>query len=121
MKKVLLVLFVLVLNAGVFAQSNVYRDKSKCYITAQDFIKQKLKYPKEAKFDRNVVHETDGYGSAILLGKVTAKNAFGIQSEYVYKIWLDHNGKDWTELRNWTMKKLIMEDVSTGEQKVYNR
>ncbi len=117
-KKLLLVLLLIPLFAH--SQTNVYQDKNKCYITAQDFVKSKLKFPKEAKFDRNVVHETNGYGNAIVLGKVTAKNALGIQTEYVYKIWISHNGGEWTDSRNWTMTKLILEDSSSKEQAVFD-
>lgn len=121
MKKRLLFASILLLTLSPsFAQSDAYRDKSKCFITAQDFVKSKLKYPKEARFDRSVVHETNGVGSSILLGKVMAKNAIGIQTEYVYKIWLSHNGKDWTDSRNWSMTRLILEDSSTNEQTVFD-
>jgi len=119
MRKILFVLLLSMACTMIQAQSNAYADKNKCYITAQSFVKAKLKFPKEAKFDKNVVHETNGSGNAIILGKVTSKNAFGVQSEYVYKIWIKHNGKDWAEIRNWSMTKLILENPSTGEQSVF--
>lgn len=118
--KRILVLLVVTLSLGAYSQNNTYLDKNKCYITAQDFVKMKLKFPKEAKFDKNVVHETNGYGSAIVLGKVTAKNGFGVMSEYVYKIWINHNGRDWTDIDNWSMERLILEDSSTKKQQVFD-
>jgi hypothetical protein len=119
MKKIVLLVFVACLSLSLFAQADAYQSKYKAYIIAQDFVKQKFKYPKEAKFDSNVVHETNGYEKCIVLGKVTAKNAFGVHTEYVYKIWLEHNGKEWTDLNNWTYTKLILEDSATGEQSVF--
>ncbi|GHV27483.1 hypothetical protein FACS1894176_09440 [Bacteroidia bacterium] len=107
-------------QTGDFVQSDSYTNKNRAYITAQDFVKQKLNYPKEAEFNSNVVHETDGYGKCIVLGKVTAKNAFGVRTEYVYKIWLSHNGGDWTTLSNWSYSKLIIEDTKTQKQTVFD-
>jgi hypothetical protein len=93
--------------------------RSESYIMAQDFVKEKFKYPREVKFNRDVVHERDGYGKCIILGKLTAKNAFGVTSEYAYKIWLEYNGGSWDELKNWSYSKLIIEDAVTKEQQVY--
>lgn len=119
MKKILLVLLTLVISINVFPQAESYKDKNICSIKAEHFVKQKLSYPKEAKFNRKIVHETDGYGSATVLGKVNTKNAYGVKIEYVYKIWLTHNGKEWTDNNNWEMKKLIIEDSSTKQQYVF--
>lgn len=118
MKKIILFLFV-AFSLATYSQNDVYKDETKCYIAAQDFVKAKFKYSKEVKFVGNFFHETNGYGNAIVLGKVIAKNAFGVRSEYVYKIWLNHNGLDWTDKKNWTMTKLIIEDSATGKQQVF--
>lgn len=117
MKKLLFVLVAMMplLVLGQDASTN----KNRAYITAQEFVKQKLKFPKEADFNNSVVHETQGSGKCTVLGKVTAKNAFGVRTEYAYKIWLVHNGKDWTEQSNWRYTKLILEDTSTGKQQVF--
>ena len=121
MRKVLFLLVTLALSVGVYAQSNTYKDGGKCSIASPDFVKEKLNYPKTAKFNKSHVHEENGYQKAIVIAKLTAKNAFGVESEYVYKIWMTHNGGDWTEKENWKMTKMILENASTGEQKIYTK
>ncbi|HNX89686.1 MAG TPA: hypothetical protein PKH58_11425 [Paludibacteraceae bacterium] len=91
----------------------------RCSIMAEDFVKSKLKYPNEVKFNTNqYVHEVEG-SEAIVLNKFTAKNSFGVESNFVYKIWLSFNGGDWTEINNWSYSKLIIENSDTGEKQIY--
>jgi hypothetical protein len=108
------------LSFSASGQSDAYKSKSKATIVAEGFVKEKLKYPKEVDFYGGTVHEENGYGKCIVLGKFTAKNSFAVKTEYVYKIWLSHNGKDWTGQSNWAYTKLILEDTGTGEQTIYD-
>ena len=119
MKKIVLITALMCICILSFSQTDSYLKKFRCSIISEEIVRSKLKYPKEAKFNSDVVHETNGYGKAIVLRKFIAKNAYGVQSNYVYKIWLSHNGKDWTERNNWNYSKLIIENSDTGKQQVY--
>ena len=44
MKKIILFLFV-AFSLATYSQNDVYKDETKCYIAAQDFVKAKFKYP----------------------------------------------------------------------------
>jgi hypothetical protein len=96
-----------------------YNNKNHAYITSQNFVKEYVKYPNTVKFlNTSAVHETDGYGKCIVLAKFTAKNAYGIESEYIYKIWLTDKGGDWTENDKCECTKLLIENVGTGEKNI---
>ncbi len=117
MKTILILLVLINITVCISAQDAAI-NKNRSYITAQEFVKQNLEHANSAKFNDNVVHEVLGNGKAIVLGKVVVNNAFGIPKEYSYKIWLLHNGKDWTSLSNWKMEKLILEDINTKQQQI---
>jgi hypothetical protein len=117
MKKVLL-LCLLVTALGMQAQDYA-SEKNKSYIIAKDFVKVKFQYPAEVKFDIDIIHEKVGYRKCTILGKLTAKNGFGVKSEYVYKIELAYKGGEWTDSENWTFSKIIIEDSATQKQQVY--
>ena len=87
MKKLLLFVLLIVSSSIIYAQSDTYKKGSRCFIVSQDYVKSKMNYPKSVKFNRNYVHETDGYGDAVVLAKFSAKNSFGMEKDYVYKIW----------------------------------
>lgn len=113
-----IITFIFLLFTLLVVSQNAYNDKGKCSIIARSFVEKNIKYPKESSFNSSTVHSTDGYGKAIVLGKFTAKNGFGVKSEYGYKIWLEHNGRDWSDVSNWKYSKLIIEDAVTGKQQV---
>lgn len=119
MKKLFLVAIMAMFCSVIFAQTDSYKNKNRAFIIAQDFVKKKLNHPKEAKFYNDVVHETNGYSNCIVLGRVDAKNSFGVTTSYVYKIWLNHNGKEWTDINNWVFTKLIIENSNTEKQSVF--
>jgi len=99
--------------------SSVIYDGYKCAIISEDFVKSKLKFPLEGKIrTSNHVHEVEN-GQAIVINKFTAKNAFGVKSEYVYKIWMSFKGGEWEDIKNWSYSKLIIENTATGEQTVF--
>lgn len=91
---------------------------TKAYVMSQDFVEQQFKYPKEVDFNSEFVFEIDIDGTYIVLGKVIAKNALGVKSEYTYKVWLKFNSGDWADKNNWECKKIIIEDNATGEQHI---
>lgn len=114
-----MVLVLLSMSVYVFGQADSYKKIARAYIISQDFVKAKLNHPKDAKFYSDVVHEPGSYGSCVVLGKVDAKNSYGITTRYVYKIWLLHNGKEWTDKQNWSFTKLIIENAANKKQEVF--
>lgn len=96
-------------------------DKSKSYVISKDFVKKCVLYPSETKFIEpyGYVHEKTGQNECTVLGKFITKNTYGVKIEYVYKIWLTHNGDEWEDINNWQCPKLKIESVSTGETKVF--
>lgn len=115
MKRFFFLLFVGLLFG---CSSNKITD-SKCFVMAQDFVKKRFSYPNEADFHYDYIFEVESEQNYIVLGKVTAKNAFGVKSDYVYKIWLSYLGGEWTSTTSWSSKKLIIENTVTREQFVY--
>lgn len=109
MKKILF-LFLLIFCFDVAAQ-DYSKEKAKSFIIAQDFVKKQFKYPKETSFETlTVKHEHLKPYTCTVLGKVTAKNAFGVKTEYIYKIWLQYLGGEWTDTKNWIQVKIILEE-----------
>ena len=97
-------------------------EKTKASVMSEDFVKQRLKYPATAKFGHDVVWEPDKYDRrrATILRKFSAKNGFGVPSEYVYKMDISYSGGEWTNLKNWICNRLVIEDVASGKQSVYS-
>jgi hypothetical protein len=96
-------------------------DGYKCALISEDFVKSKLKFPLESEFKTSAhIHEVEG-NQAIVINKFTTKNAFGVTSEYVYKIWMTFNGGDWENVENWSYSKLIIENTATGEKQVFKK
>lgn len=112
MKKVLLIGVIMVLLVGcntASSKKDIIESGTKCAIISEDFVKAKLKYPEESDFKtRGYVHEVEG-STAIILNKFTAKNSFGVNVSYTYKIWLEFYGGEWEVVDNWRCKKLIIE------------
>ena len=80
-------------------------------LIAEDFIKTDLNYPKEASmsvFDCS--KETNSDGSYTILTKISAKNSFGIEKEFIYKVTLSYNGGITTDIGNWTLIKMQSEE-----------
>lgn len=121
MKKLLLIIpLFLVISLSMSAQYGTYRDKNKCAIISEDFIKLYLQHPKEAKFNNSqAIHEVVGSNGCTILNKVITKNSYGVKIEYTYKIWMRHNGGDWTDINNWSWTKIILED-NQGNQSIIN-
>lgn len=122
MKKSFLIFITLIVAfSNLKSQTDSYSNGVRCKTISQDIVKENLKYPQEAKFSSSYVHEENGYGKCIVLGQVTAKNAFGVKSLYTYKIWMTHNGKEWSIRNNWELEKLILEDENKKQTIIDNR
>ena len=54
--------------------------------------------------------ETNSDGSYTILTKISAKNSFGIEKEFIYKVTLSYNGGITTDIGNWTLIKMQSEE-----------
>lgn len=98
------------LSISVFAEDYT-KEKAKSFVIAQDFVKKQFKYPKETSFEKlTVKHEHLKPYQCSVLGKVTAKNAYGVQVNYIYKIWLQYLDGEWTDTKNWLQVKIVLEE-----------
>ncbi|WP_278035914.1 hypothetical protein [Flavobacterium nitratireducens] len=80
-------------------------------LISEDFIKTDLNYPDEAEFSSfDCSTETNSDGSYTVLRKISAKNAFGVQSSYVYKVKLSFNGGDALDSNNWNLISMQSEE-----------
>lgn len=119
MKKILLVIIGLVFSF-ISCDSSV-DIKSRASIISEDFVKERLNYPATADFGWDTVWTPDylDENRGTLLKKFTAKNAFGVPIEYVYKIDIRYLGGEWTDTSNWTYDYLIIEEVQSRKQHYY--
>lgn len=79
---------------------------------SKDFIKKDLHYPNSADFsmiDCSVENNSDG--SYTILRKVSAQNAFGVESSFVYKLTIGYKGGEWTDLNNWELLNMRSEEM----------
>jgi len=89
----------------------VYQECDNVCLTSQDFIKQDLKNPSTADFSTfDCSSERNSDGSYIVLRKVTAKNSFGVEKEFIYKVTLGFKGGNWVDLTNWDLIKIQSEE-----------
>lgn len=80
-------------------------------LMSKDFIKQDLTYPDEAEFSSlDCNSETNADGTYTVLRKVTAKNAFGVKTTFVYKVLLRYNGGIGVDKNNWTLIDMQSEE-----------
>jgi hypothetical protein len=86
--------------------------------TAQDFIKSL--FSSDCDFDDLDIRgeETSVHGRYEVFQKFTSSKS-GSEREYVYKIFIQHFGGDWTDKSNWDYGTLTIEDVATGQQEVF--
>ncbi|MFK8288456.1 hypothetical protein ACI76W_04290 [Capnocytophaga canimorsus] len=73
-------------------------------------VKLELKFPEEADFElmSQQCENTSGLNYSVL-GLVTAKNAFGVKTKYVYKYTASYTGGDSYESDGWENEKVKME------------
>ncbi len=106
------ILVVFVVVAGFYFLVNKSGSSSNPCAISSDFIKADLNYPDEASFsvfDCNSTENSDG--SFTVLQKVKAKNAFGMEKSYIYKLKLRYNGGDKLDQSNWTLESKRSEAV----------
>lgn len=73
-------------------------------VMSEDFIKKDLRYPNTAKFSTfNCSSEQNSDGSYTVLRKVSAKNAFGVESEFIYKVRIGFTGGNEVDINNWKL------------------
>ena len=114
MKSFIIICFCLLSNF-VFSQS-----ESGAMIVSEAYVKSVLNYPSTAKFKSfSQIVEKEGWDTYIVLGKVSATNAFGVKSDMVYKIWLKYKSGDDTKKSSWICPKLILEEEGSGKQHVF--
>ncbi len=79
-------------------------------LMSEDFIKRDLTYPEESELPFLDCHATDnGNGNFTVLRKITAKNAFGVKSNYIYKLELHFNGGIEVDKNNWELVSILSE------------
>ncbi|MDR3140893.1 MAG: hypothetical protein LBU37_04100 [Tannerellaceae bacterium] len=108
--RLLLLFFLFTFSTSIIAQDYA-SERSKSCVIAENFVKRNLKYPKEASFSLlTTIHESIDYRKCTVLGKVTTKNAYGVKIEYIYKVWLEYLGGDWSDINNWKQLKIVFEE-----------
>jgi len=81
-------------------------------VIAIDFIKKDLRYPAEAEFSIfDCVRESQNDGSIMVMRRFTAKNGFGVKSEYIYKVYLYFKGGEKYNINNWELISIQSEEV----------
>lgn len=117
MKKVYLIamLFcVALLDSCVGSNSEQGTNLNRAAIIAQEIIESE--FNPDCDFDDSDIRgeETDVKDRF----KVFQKFSSGGQ-EYVYKIFIQYKGGDWSDINNWSCGTLTIENVATGEQKIF--
>lgn len=80
-------------------------------VMSEDFIKKDLRYPKTADFSMfDCSHEQNSDGSYTILRKVGAKNAFGVESEFIYKITIAFTGGNQYDINDWILIRMQSEE-----------
>ena len=103
-----------VCSINISSQRNAissYEESDNVCTTSKDFIKKDLRYPDTAEFsmlDCSSERNTDG--SYTILRKVSAKNVYGVQSSYIYKLRLGFKGGDWIDINNWDLISIKSEE-----------
>lgn len=78
---------------------------------SEDFIKRDLNYPNSADFNFLDCNSTnDGNGEYTVLRKITAKNAFGVSKDYIYKVVLKYKGGVAVDNNNWEVVSMRKEE-----------
>lgn len=91
-------------NATERSKVNYKDAKINPCVMSEDFIKKDLRYPNTAKFSTfNCSSEQNGDGSYTVLRKVSAKNAFGVESDFIYKVRIGFTGGNEVDINNWKL------------------
>lgn len=99
--------------------NDVLNNKSKCTFIAQEFVKSKLNNPNTFLVkSSSSIHELNN-NQVYVSNNFIANNVFGIENNYVYKIWLNFKGGEWDDINNWSYSKLVLQNSNTGEVQIY--
>lgn len=116
MKKVLILILLIM---SVIACEDNKPTVTRAGIMSEDIVRGKMKFPDEVEFDNDYRGKEVSDKEFEVYQKFTAKNAFGVKSSYVYKIQMVYIGGEWTDSKNWSYDKLMIENIGTGQQNVY--
>lgn len=85
-------------------------DYNSCDIS-EDFIKIDLKNPKTANFSMfDCVSEYNSDGTITVLKKVSAKNIYGVEKDFIYKLKLIYKGGNTIDINNWKLISIKSEE-----------
>ena len=102
------------LDSCVGSSSDEGANLNRAAIIAQDIIKSE--FNSNCDFDDMDVRgeETD------VADRFKVYQKFSVDGQdYVYKIFIQYKGGDWSDKNNWTYGTLTIENVLTGEQKIF--
>jgi hypothetical protein len=86
-------------------------DSANPCIISEDFIKQDLQNPSTADFSIfDCSNEKNSDGTYTVLRKVSAKNSYGVEKEFIYKVTLGFKGGNWVDMSNWDLIKIQSEE-----------
>lgn len=75
---------------------------TEAYLVAKEFVKKRLSFPDEADFPWTPTSSTHKAGDIYeVLGEVTAKNAYGVESTHRWKALLQYQSGDDLDPKNW--------------------
>lgn len=121
MKKLFLFIlpFLFVSCIGGSNNSDDREGLTRAAIIAQDIIKDK--FCNDCEFDTYDIRgeECDVKDRYKVLQKFTSSK-YGYSQQYVYKIFIQYYGGDWTDVNNWDYGQLVIENVSTGKQEYFH-
>ncbi len=81
-------------------------------IISKDFIERNLRYPSSADFSMfDCSKEQNADGSYTVLRKVGAKNAFGVESEFIFKVRFGFKGGNDVDINDWELINIQSEEV----------
>lgn len=97
-----------IINSSVFVDVG---DKQVACSMAKDFIKLDLQNPATADFDLLDCTSEQNYDlSYTVMRKVSAKNALGVEKEYIYKIVIGFNGGEKYDRSSWKLVSMRSEE-----------
>lgn len=105
MKKLLLIIL------GITMLSCGGNEPNAC-MASEQFILKELNYPKGADLPFLECHVTEKNSDKYtVLRKISAVNAFGVETEYIYKVRMQFLGGDQLDDNNWQLLSIIHEEV----------
>lgn len=88
-------------------------------IMSEYYIKDRLTHPNEVEFYGGYNGTVENDSIFTVTRNFDAKNSFGVKSSYVYKIQMIYLGGKWEDIKNWTYKFLIIENLGTHEKEFF--